>query len=52
MEKIKTHFLAFLLFRFRFCYPNLHSEVALSTTLLGCFFLFSFFFSFLGGLFC
>lgn len=36
-------FLGFFCF-FRFCFPNLHSEVALSTTLLGCFFLFFFFF--------
>lgn len=35
-------FLGFFFFRFRFCFPNLHSEIALSTTLLGwLFFLFS-----------
>lgn len=35
MEEIKTYFLAFLLFRF--CFSNLHSEIALCTTLPGCF---------------
>lgn len=49
-KKIKTHFLAFS-FPFSFCFSTPYSEIALSTTLLGCFFLF-FLFSFLGGLFC
>lgn len=45
MERNQDLFLGFFAFSFSFCFSTLHSEIALSMTLLCCFFLFFFFFS-------